>query len=211
MTTITWTGNAHDGFFNNGNNWSPTSVPSTTDDVIIAPGTVTTITSPSAATIHSISLNANTTLIVSTGNFSVTAGTNGSGIAGTIDVSNNQNLSLGGGVVNSGIINLQSTGNATSLRFTSDTTLSGGGQLGYERGDERQLHRGHRAVATAQRGDESDAVLRQRRSRCRQLPPRRRQRHRHGDHAQLTGTGGGRSLAPLPSRSADAIARIKIS
>src|SRR5580658_305291 len=107
MATITWTGAGHDGLFNDALNWSSNpTLPGSNDDVVIAPGTSTTITSPSSLTINSISLNDEVTLTVDSGtSFAATNGTNGSGIAGTLDIANASALFLGATVVNSGTIN----------------------------------------------------------------------------------------------------------
>src|SRR4051812_49304168 len=87
MASITWTG-ASSTHFNDAGNWSP-ALPTSGDDVIIAPASPVSIDSPVSFTINSLSTNANVTLTINASTtFTDTNGTNGAGNAGVINVAN---------------------------------------------------------------------------------------------------------------------------
>jgi hypothetical protein len=130
MATITWTGQAHDGLFSDANNWAGNILPGTADVAIIAPGTATTVTSSTNTGVGQLAIAANVTFdLNSFTGFSLVNGTNGSGIAGTVNIANGAVLNLDGVVTNSGTINAQSTGNNTEITLGQNTTLTGGGHV----------------------------------------------------------------------------------
>ncbi len=67
MATITWTGAAGDGNYNNPANWNPQQVPGATDSAVINTSVATTIGIAQNDAVQALSLNKNVTLAVSTG------------------------------------------------------------------------------------------------------------------------------------------------
>ncbi len=112
MATITWTGAAGDGNYNNPANWSPAQVPGAADSVTISPAAATSITA---------------------GNDTVGSLTTSKTVS--LHVSNNTTFGIGNGsasatVSNAGSLFLDSGGNGTGL-LIDDTrvTLTGGGHV----------------------------------------------------------------------------------
>ena len=114
MATITWTGAAGDGNYDNPANWSPQRVPGANDSAVISTAAQSTVTISQNDAVQALSLNKNVTLAVSTGD-SLTIGN-----AGTA----NSLLS------NAGTISLNSTYYDSDLIIGSPkVTLSGGGTI----------------------------------------------------------------------------------
>ncbi len=127
MATITWTGAAGDGNYNNPVNWSPQQVPGAVDTAVINTASPTTITAGNDS-IQGLSLNKNVTLAVSTG----TSLTVGSGTGTTT-------------VANAGTIALNSTYYDSDLIINAaKVTLNGGGTVLLGNGDDN-----NRIVASA--------------------------------------------------------------
>ena len=112
MATITWTGAAGDGNFNNPANWSPQQVPGAGDNAVITPSVATTISAPNDA-VGTLTTSSKVLLEIPNGSsFAI-------GNAGTITT-----------VKNAGTIALQSAGYGTPLVFdASKTTLTGAGTI----------------------------------------------------------------------------------
>ncbi len=112
MATITWTGNAGDGNFNNPANWSPMQVPGSGDNAVIAPSATSSITVTND-TVGGLSLSSKVTL----------------------DIANNSTFIVGNAsasttISNAGSLVVGSGGNSTALEINDTTvTLNGGGHL----------------------------------------------------------------------------------
>jgi hypothetical protein len=130
MAAFTWKTDVS-GNFNTNGDWNTPGTPGPTDDAILdsAGGAAYTVTSSQNNTVNSIQTAANATLDITVGTFTATAGTGAGVNAGAIDVGNNTFFVVGGALNNSGSISLQSGGNDTRLRISSNTTLSGGGTI----------------------------------------------------------------------------------
>ena len=114
MATITWTGAAGDGNYDNPANWSPQQVPTATDTAVINTAAKTTITISQNDAVQALSLNKNVTLAVSTGD-SLTIGN-----AGTASST----------LTNAGTISLNSSYYDSDLIIGGPkVTLTGGGSI----------------------------------------------------------------------------------
>ncbi len=121
MATITWTGAAGDGNYDNPANWSPHQVPGAGDSAVISTQSPSTVTISQNDAVQALTLNKNVTLAVSTGD-SLTVGN-----AGTA----NTTLS------NAGTLSLNSTYYDSDLIIGSaKVTLSGSGTLLLGNGDD---------------------------------------------------------------------------
>ena len=144
MATITWTGKAGDGNYNNSANWSPMQVPGSGDTVTISTAAATAINVSGAAagaltTNKFVTLNVSNQTSFTLGSGATSTFTNGGTLA--LNSSNQatdliigaaQTTLTGGGVIALG----NNAGNAivgaasTDKLINTDNTIEGGGQLG---------------------------------------------------------------------------------
>ncbi len=129
MAQVTWkTGTS--GLWQTAADWTGGVVPGVGDDALLTPTGIFTATSTSFVEVHSVQLGAHATLDINGGGFRMDAGTGTGANAGTIQVDNANQLTIGGNVVNSGTILLDSTGSTTQITISSPSvTLSGGGAV----------------------------------------------------------------------------------
>ncbi len=135
MTQIHWT-NPVSADFSTSGDWTGGLAPGATDDAILdAAGGPFTVTVSSDTTVSSIQTAANAALSIfnaaSTVTFTANNGTGSGANAGSITIGDGQNLDIAGAVDNTGVILLDSAGDATNLDILSgqNLTLSGGGVL----------------------------------------------------------------------------------
>jgi fibronectin-binding autotransporter adhesin len=106
LTTDTWTGTAGDGNWGTALNWSLATVPSSSNAVVIG-GTAT--------------VNVNGSDVAGTFTLSTSKD--------TLNIENNDNLTVDGNITNNGAITLSSGGNGTDLIIGASATLSGTGTV----------------------------------------------------------------------------------
>ncbi len=142
MSQIHWI-NAVDGSFNDGAAWSGGKVPQSGDNAIInAAGPAFTVVAQYGSqyndTVGGIQTSANATLEITAlirntrtygTTFDALSGTNGGVNAGTISVGSRDTFECGVTLDNSGVISLNSGVYGSTMRLSSNTTLSGGGQV----------------------------------------------------------------------------------
>jgi hypothetical protein len=132
MTQDNWTGSGIGNWTTD--DWSLGSPPTNSEDAFIGSGTGGLVVSNANETVNSIGVSTNYTLDINSGTtLTATLGT-GSGslsISGTIAVGNASAFEVDSSVVNSGVIELQSTGGNTNfyLAVGAFVTLSGGGDV----------------------------------------------------------------------------------
>ncbi len=127
-----------DNFLNSGTqnfatagNWSA-GVPNANNDAEIGLSATTTVDMSSLEDVNSIGIGSNDDLEINDTTFLVHNGTGTNAIDGVINVNNGSTLNFkGAGVANSGDINLNSTGSATEIQISNqtsgNTTITGGG------------------------------------------------------------------------------------
>jgi SdrD B-like domain/G8 domain len=122
--TVTWTGAAGDGDWNDPANWNSGTVPNWLDDVVIPTGDTATISNVTTATIHALTVTGELDVLdeselIVDGSVLVSGG--------TISV-NHSGLGVGGDVtLNGGSLQVDSTnGDPSFLGVSGDFTLTGG-------------------------------------------------------------------------------------
>ena len=127
---VSWV-SAVDGDFADAGKWNPNSVPGSTDDAFItASGSAYTVTSLADVSVNSISIGADATLAIGgPSTFTVANGTEFGSIAGNVTVGDGSTLALHWNIDNSGVISLNSNGDATTLSIVGSTTFSGQGHI----------------------------------------------------------------------------------
>jgi hypothetical protein len=130
MAAINWLTAVSDNF-SNAVRWAGGAVPGVSDDAILGVlgGWAYTVTAQGQS-VGDIQTAANATLSINGGTFTASGGSGGGANAGTISVANNNIFALGGTLTNSGLVSLNSIGNATQFQIAaSGATLQGAGQL----------------------------------------------------------------------------------
>ena len=133
MAEIQWASDVS-GDFTDASDWTGGDVPGSSDDAILdaAGGKAYTVTSSSGPTVGGIQIAANATLAVTGYNFAAANGTGGGANAGVIVVSNSATFTIGGTVVNVGVIKLIGA-DLTELNVASNgVTLAGGGSVTFQ-------------------------------------------------------------------------------
>jgi hypothetical protein len=156
-TTYTWN-NVSGGDFSTAGDWTPAGGPPTTGDTadLVALTGAYTVTEDTGATIASIETAASRILSITSGAFTVTAGTGGGANAGTISVGDNTTFNAGGTFDNTGSISLVSQGNNTNLVVAAGgLTLSGAGSVTL---DDRSNNRIYGATAASTLTNTNDTI-----------------------------------------------------
>ncbi|HEV2363292.1 MAG TPA: hypothetical protein VGS12_03745 [Caulobacteraceae bacterium] len=118
--------------FNTTGDWTGGVVPGSGDDAILdaSGASLYTVSTSTSESVHSIQTAATATLSINSGTFTASAGTGSGANAGTINVGNNTSFVVGGAINNTGTININSSGNTTSLVINAAlVTVSGGGKI----------------------------------------------------------------------------------
>ena len=128
MATIHWTGSVNNDF-NTAGNWDTATVPGSGDDVFISLAAAA-VTSSTSNQVNTLSVAGTASLTIASGTFTVAAGSGSGNLAGNITIADGAVLSIGGVIVNTGVINESSTGTTTQIVLNQTTdTLQGGGQV----------------------------------------------------------------------------------
>ena len=131
MVTITSWAHPVNGDFNTATNWTNGAPAAGVQTLITAPGTYT-VTSNAINSVANLEMEKKATLAINSNSLSITNGE--ALLAGTIVVADGAELGLGiDGAIrtmnNTGVIDLQSTGNPTSLTISGNVTLTGKGKI----------------------------------------------------------------------------------
>jgi hypothetical protein len=120
---------AVDGDFGTASNWNLGFVPTTVIDASIEAAGTYTVTSSVDQSVNSLTTAKGVTLAVTAGTFTITNGTGTGKNAGTISLTNDPTLQIGGTFENTGSINLGSTGDPTYLVIAGNVSLTGAGDV----------------------------------------------------------------------------------
>jgi hypothetical protein len=140
LTAVSWVGESgtnHTGSWNTAADWSPSTVPGSTNDATISIAGTYTITSSQNNTVGDLTISdagailaiAPTTAHAAT-TFTTLNPDGASANAGTIKVEDRETLQFGGSFSNTGTITLASTGDPTTLQITGALVLEGSGTVG---------------------------------------------------------------------------------
>ncbi len=119
-TTVIWK-NGISGTWQTMSDWTPSVVPGSADSVLITSAGTYTVTDALTTTIYSLATEANATLDITGGTFTITDGTGSGTNAGTIEVGTGATLDI----LPSTVANTGTLANAGSL-YLNNTTISGG-------------------------------------------------------------------------------------